>query len=68
MLIVALLLELGLLGGGAFLLLDHLVLMLVALPWLVTLAIAILANGIGTCPWIVAFARAHVAWEVLHAA
>ena len=68
MLIVALLLELGLLGGGAFLLLDRLVLILVALPWLLTLAISIFANGIGTCPWIVALAEAHVSYETLHVA
>jgi hypothetical protein len=60
MLVVARLLEFGCLGGGAFLLRDHHVLSLVALPSLVTLAFACLAYGVGTFPWIVALAGAIV--------
>ena len=61
MLVVSLLLELGFLGGGAFLLRDHHVLCFGALPRLVALAFTRLAYGVGTFPWIMALAGAIVA-------
>ena len=61
MLVVALLLELGFFGGGTFLLRDHRGLCLGALPRHVTLALARLAYGVGTFPWIMALAGEIVA-------